>query len=426
MKKKKTLIIGIILVLIGLLIISTAINIKIGRVNNNKETKEIKKEEKLYKLNDDGTIYFKDKNLEKAIKEETKLNTLTPESVKDIELLWIENKNIKSLEGLEFFQNLLYLNLDDNYISNAYNLRQLKNLKGLQLNNNMLKSAEDFKYLKNLESLSIASNLIEDVSPLKELKKLSSLPGTENNVVLNLDILEENLKIYEDNLYNTEYVEVMKNVDTGEIEIIKDFSDQVLANCNKTYVECIRENAVNTQRKEIETYKKAIKVAKDFIKKNIKDNMSDIEKEAIISNYIVDTIYYERTDSGEDGTNVQDGTHTYYHTLVLHHGQCHDYAQIFNLLAKLSGLESYSAFNGPEHEWNVVKIDNQFYHVDLTWEDSVYDGTYINVSTNSINERHYGLSGEFTPYHETENLDLTKDMDIEIVRKYFYPDQKFE
>ena len=50
----------------------------------------------------------------------------------------------------------------------------------------------------------------------------------------------------------------------------------------------------NEQDKEMmNNYKYAMKVSREFIKNNIKDDMPDIEKEAIISKYIVDWLDYD-------------------------------------------------------------------------------------------------------------------------------------
>ena len=432
MKKKKTLIIGIILVLIGLLIISTAINIKIGRVNNNnKETKEIKKEEKLYKLNDDGTIYFKDKNLEKAIKEETKLDTLTPESVKNITELKIEEKKITNITGIEYLKYLEQLSLENNYIEKIDNLKELKRLKNLTLSKNYIKSIEPLKHLSNLEALSIDNNNIKDISPLGKLQRLKSLPNIYNNPITNYDLLEDNIDMYYKNAYNDKDKKKKKTIDpdTGKSIIKTDFSNDIYGECEEDYVTCYLKDVYKQDKEQMQTYKEGIIIARDFIKNNIKEDMTDLEKEAIISRYIMEKITYNIEARG-----LPVEIHDYYTVFVKGEGVCHHYAQAFNILAALAGLESISAEsdcsdeecnNDDSHEWNIVKIDNRYYHLDLTWEDDNFGGYYINLSTEDMNNNHFGI-GKFIETKQTKKLDLTKSMDYKKKVKVFYPDQAVE
>ena len=112
--------------------------------------------------------------------------------------------------------------------------------------------------------------------------------------------------------------------------------------------------------------------------------MTDLDKVIKISEFIVKKMVYKSTDGLYDGTN------DLYYPLVLGYGQCHNYAQSFNFLANLVGLVSYSAFAGALHEWNLVKIDRKFYHLDLTWADQgdTLDYRFVNVSTNTIDTLH--------------------------------------
>ena len=97
---------------------------------------------------------------------------------------------------------------------------------------------------------------------------------------------------------------------------------------------------------------------------------------------------------------------------------------MFNILANLSNMESYTARSvsknlfSQNHAWNVVKIDNKFYHLDITWYDQTKSNQYINVSTKSIDTSH----GEDLKYDSKnlpkQNISNT-DMKKTIIDKYF-------
>ena len=50
---------------------------------------------------------------------------------------------------------------------------------------------------------------------------------------------------------------------------------------------------------------------------------------------------------------------------------CSGYAEAYSMLLAAADIESYR-IHGSGHEWNVVKIDGEYYQVDTTWDDPVY------------------------------------------------------
>ncbi len=55
---------------------------------------------------------------------------------------------------------------------------------------------------------------------------------------------------------------------------------------------------------------------------------------------------------------------------------CQGYAETFDLMCKKAGIDSLIVSGdsiAAAHAWNMVCIDNKWYHVDLTWEDSNSD-----------------------------------------------------
>ena len=65
--------------------------------------------------------------------------------------------------------------------------------------------------------------------------------------------------------------------------------------------------------------------------------------------------------------------------MVEGHGVCHDYTMAFGYLTARMGFETYYVYGyankvgvvtkGKDHAWNIIKLENNYYHVDCTWDD---------------------------------------------------------
>ncbi len=88
---------------------------------------------------------------------------------------------------------------------------------------------------------------------------------------------------------------------------------------------------------------------------------SELYKVIWINNYICDHYRYELTTSEY---------HDVYNFIVHGEGVCEAYTALFTLLAREAGLEvSFCHSNALVHIWNMVKVDGEWYHVDVTWND---------------------------------------------------------
>lgn len=126
-------------------------------------------------------------------------------------------------------------------------------------------------------------------------------------------------------------------------------------------------NKDNTQRK----LKMADDKAESVIKDIIKPGFTDFDKVKAIHDYIVlNTAYdlkgYESKTSTEDAYNI-------YGTLINGVAVCDGYARTVSYLLDKLGIENYyvvgNTKNGGLHAWNSVKIDNEYYFLDTTWDD---------------------------------------------------------
>lgn len=101
---------------------------------------------------------------------------------------------------------------------------------------------------------------------------------------------------------------------------------------------------------------------KDYLK-GIKAEWNDLEKIIYTNNYLCRNCEY--------ATNIVDSSHTLKGALVDKLPVCDGYSKAFKYLLKQVGVEAELATSDPMvHAWNLVKIDNDYYHVDVTWNDT--------------------------------------------------------
>lgn len=85
------------------------------------------------------------------------------------------NRGIVSLEGLQYAENLVSLDLSENRICDLSPLSELKNLTYLELDRNNIRDLSPLSGLSSLEHLNIYNNFLEDITPLSNLHNLQFL-----------------------------------------------------------------------------------------------------------------------------------------------------------------------------------------------------------------------------------------------------------
>lgn len=87
---------------------------------------------------------------------------------------------------------------------------------------------------------------------------------------------------------------------------------------------------------------------------------------------------------------------------------CAGYAQLFSLLCNAAGISAICV-TSPYHEWNEVKLDNNWYVVDCTWDDSDSDNSwyynYFCKSDATINEGYHEVESYLSAYRPACNSD---------------------
>ena len=122
--------------------------------------------------------WMPDANLHIAIREKLGLSDevpLTKENIKQLTHFEAQRKGIRSIQGLDFAQNLEDLNFGFNLIEDITPLRNLTKLRGLVLFGNQVSDISPLANLTRLAHFNGAGNPISDLRPLSQLVQLEDL-----------------------------------------------------------------------------------------------------------------------------------------------------------------------------------------------------------------------------------------------------------
>ena len=123
----------------------------------------------------------------------------------------------------------------------------------------------------------------------------------------------------------------------------------------------------------------------EIIGEVIKDDMTVYEKELAIHDRIVLQAAYD-TEANNNSPNAKPSpdNDNPYGLLFYNKAICSGYTSTFQLFMDMLGIEcitvnGYARNRDTNHAWNMVRLDGQWYCVDVTWDDPVgaYDDRYI-------------------------------------------------
>ncbi len=191
----------------------------------------------------------------------------------------------------------------------------------------------------------------------------------------------------------------------------------------------------------------------DIIDYIIEDNMTDIEKikavhDFIISNSAYDRYFYDKLFL-KDGTPEYERYEGIYHpydaygVLIHRKGVCSGFAETFQLFMDRLGINSFevsgqvanknekliddsqwetAAYRKQSHGWNIVEIDGNWYHIDVTWDNPAnnkvsgnieYD--YFLISNDQMSKLRNWRWGE-DYWYVGDEYDLTNELDVSFSR----------
>ena len=116
-------------------------------------------------------------------------------------------------------------------------------------------------------------------------------------------------------------------------------------------------------------------------------NLQKLEK---INRFIIDKMTYNEAGLTQDVYKLQSPSGYWQNTwpaaYEMNTALCSGYAELFDVMAKLAGLEA-TVVSNDIHAWNIVKIDDEWRHFDTTWNDYLKEEKlYFNLSFSELNQ----------------------------------------
>jgi len=161
---------------------------------------------------------------------------------------------------------------------------------------------------------------------------------------------------------------------------------------------------------------------KAAVAETVTEDMTDTEKIKALHDWLCRNAEY--TDSDAFDRSVHSDASVFLGGSTV----CEGYARAFDLLLQEAGIESCCVGNA-DHEWNVVKVGGQYFHIDTTWDDKAeisykwfmksdkelkaaggYHATWSRSSTSSIHKDCFGKLPECSYSVGDVNADGAKNV----------------
>ncbi len=195
-------------------------------------------------------------------------------------------------------------------------------------------------------------------------------------------------------------------------QVLVDHPEIFWFRCNETcYVDTATGNVAEidltfryTKEEADKAYEEILGAISPFIQ-SVNDTMSDFEVVLRAYETLVDLVDYDTVALDiqdkipyTERSNKPDPIRTIYGVFVDRKAVCAGYARAMQLLLKVMGIESAFVSSG-SHAWNLVKLEGDYYHLDVTWADS----------SNTKKENHGGYMTDYSFFCVTTKEILALD-----------------
>ena len=168
------------------------------------------------------------------------------------------------------------------------------------------------------------------------------------------------------------------------------------------------------------------------VKGLIKPEDSPLEIALLVHDYLVNHVAYDY-DNYLNNT-IPDSAYSAYGALVEKSAVCNGYGLAYlHLLQNVFGVPTkYISSTTMNHGWNMVEIDGQYYHVDVTWDDPVRDRLgsvqhkYFLLSDAAISKDHAGWVSDVVATSSKYDEAFWQEVQTSFVRildTYYYIDE---
>lgn len=119
----------------------------------------------------------------------------------------------------------------------------------------------------------------------------------------------------------------------------------------------------NATADDLESAKTAFETAANRILVPVRNQNSSYEQEKAVHNALMERVEYNMASAMNQSA---------YSALVGGQSVCAGYARAFQYLMQQLGIPCYycTGYSGQNHAWNIVKLDADYYNVDVTWDDT--------------------------------------------------------
>lgn len=327
--------------------------------------------EKIY-ITRDEKVVFNDEGIETLVRDELNYESGEDISVNDLKRVFVidvesaEGIEIKSIEDLNMFDNIIMINLKNQDIDDLSPLMENELVDYYKINISGIENAN----LSDIEGLNVRILIVDD-SQTGDLRNISSeqmiIENSGKDLSVDLNGLLENVS----GLNDIDMSDV-KISDTNDLKLLSDFEKVILPYDvgyygNDDFDSFITKyiSFLSEVEKEIENIKKS--------------GSSEYERIKEANDYIVNNTDYDI--GAYYANNIPREDYTAFGVIYNKKGVCQGYAEAFKLFMDEIGIECMiisGEANGiggwGGHAWNIVKIKDKYYHIDVTFDDPVVDG----------------------------------------------------
>lgn len=166
-----------------------------------------------------------------------------------------------------------------------------------------------------------------------------------NNLTNDDELININNYVHPYNNYRKVYV-TYNSFNKVTISIEKSYSDDIIKDINKKI--------------------------DNIIEEILTDEMTAREKITAIHNYIIEITDYDTEYLKANINDIDHPSHKAIGPLYYHKALCGGYTDAMSLFLDKLDIPNYR-ISSTNHIWNYVYLDNNWYHLDLTWDDPVTD-----------------------------------------------------
>ncbi len=250
------------------------------------------------------------------------------------------------------YRNEIIHHITVNYIYKKDIVEQTPNIYKLDYNFHYLKETENF-FPKNKADLfnvlyTILNNGYDEFTFFCDIKYNDCIKDI-SNISTDTELLSTlNNFVHPFNTYNVIYIDYNQ---LGKITV--------------QFEKLYQENEINTLNKNVN----------EIYNKLITTEMNDKDKILKIHDYIINTTTYDQERAAAIVNNDANyvplyQSHKAVGPLLQNKGICGGYSDAMSLFLFKLNIPNLRISN-ETHIWNLVKLDNKWYHLDLTWDDPV-------------------------------------------------------